>query len=103
MKATLVDAVHFLSSQALCNALMVVLIALTVSVHTNQSKILESLKRQEPVPMSSTHTVTVGNESFPFTITTPWRENDTGASLAQRHWENVAQAKEKIYELMGGS
>lgn len=102
MRTVLANALAFLSSQVFCNVLLVALLVLNVSIHSGQDEILASLKRQEPTPMSSTHTVTVASVSFTFTLTTPWRPGDDGADLAARHWQEVADAKAKITELMGG-
>ena len=86
------------------NALLSMILALSAANLVGNMQILQSVRKQEPTPMSSTHTVTVSSVSFTFTITTPWRDSDNGDAgvLAQRHWDQVADATAKIEELMGG-
>lgn len=91
----------FIGSQGFGNTLLIlILLVSSINLFTS-GRILESVRKGETPPMSSPHTVTVGSNSITFTITTPWRSDDTGATLAERHWENVQAAIAKFTEMLG--
>lgn len=92
---------RFFTSVGFGNLMLALILGLSAINVYSGGQILESVRNGEIPPMSSTHTVTVSGNSFTFTITTPWRSDDTGATLAARHWADVQAATAKIEELMG--
>lgn len=97
--------VSFLTSVGFGNLLLAMIFVLCALNLYGNGQILESVRKGESPPMSSTHTVTVGAASITFTITTPWESSDNGdgGTLMGRHFTQVEAAKARARTELGGS